>query len=788
MRIKSIRLHNFMSFGEENNTLDFDDLFKDAVDFEDRVALICGIVDGDPNKSNGAGKSTLLDAICYLFFERLPRIAKDRGRKGFVTDAIIRTDDENKFVCDEAYVEAYVEAQDGINYRIRRGRKLNKKRTRHSPILEIEACDGESLSARSKERPDETISEMAGGDCDSFVNSRMFVQRDLGGVLKGSPRSRQDMLGQLFGLSVIDDMLAITRGQNSTNSTDLTATEATLGVLKDQLDKLDESDLNRQAKEMKKLEQDAKKKQSDAENQVKAIDVTDIDKTIDDLVKEGAGLESELSMLADKEVAEAAKLEATIKEMRESLQRQLKLKRAYDDSKTDIQLKRAKITREMDSIDKDATRDLYDEIKAAKETLPAKKEALSKLRSELSEASSDVASVGKEIEIKEKELERFTSLVEGGSDDGVVVCPTCTSEVQSSHISEQHIEPLTGEIKTLRSSLAKAGIRREKAVNEIGKISEEVEILQATVDRLPEVTSTVDKFKSSKAALDELIKTEQGVDTTYANDFVDPESIKSKIATEQASRDKIKSKYEGEVETVTKKIEISSAKLKAEREKRKASLEKQEEARTEYGRLNSLILQYARTLADIQSKLDSIATNKAEIVPLEEKQKGLRKTAEVLKYFDRLFALEVKQMIVEQRIPILNQFVDEYMSILKDGMTAQFLPADKGLEVRIGGSSGSEFDMLSGGEQEALRLAVNMALGMTSADLNKDLPSMLFLDEIFGCLDQSTKEGTFALLNRLGESFEHILVITHDRLLMERFKRYIMIKKNNGISTIEVVK
>jgi AAA15 family ATPase/GTPase len=52
--IKSITLRNFLSYGDYDTTLEFEDL---------KSCLIVGDRDGDPDRSNAVGKSSLVNAI-----------------------------------------------------------------------------------------------------------------------------------------------------------------------------------------------------------------------------------------------------------------------------------------------------------------------------------------------------------------------------------------------------------------------------------------------------------------------------------------------------------------------------------------------------------------------------------------------------------------------------------------------------------------------------------------------------------------------------------------------------
>ena len=58
MKLISAKYHNFMSFGETENELNFEEVFADG-----ETLLVVGIRDGDPQRSNGAGKSSVVEGL-----------------------------------------------------------------------------------------------------------------------------------------------------------------------------------------------------------------------------------------------------------------------------------------------------------------------------------------------------------------------------------------------------------------------------------------------------------------------------------------------------------------------------------------------------------------------------------------------------------------------------------------------------------------------------------------------------------------------------------------------------
>ena len=189
-------------------------------------------------------------------------------------------------------------------------------------------------------------------------------------------------------------------------------------------------------------------------------------------------------------------------------------------------------------------------------------------------------------------------------------------------------------------------------------------------------------------------------------------------------------------------------------------------------------------IATIDEKLASRKKDAAVMADLKAKLKVEKRHMERIEYLESKLAGDIKNDVAESCIPLLNFYTNEFLSILRDGMRVDIASDGKNISIRLIGSTASTYNMLSGGEQNALRLAMSMALSMLSIGGAADLPDMIFLDEIFGSLDTNTRENVFRLLKRLNKNFERIIVITHDSLIKDRFKTRIHIDKRDGISHI----
>jgi exonuclease SbcC len=95
--------------------------------------------------------------------------------------------------------------------------------------------------------------------------------------------------------------------------------------------------------------------------------------------------------------------------------------------------------------------------------------------------------------------------------------------------------------------------------------------------------------------------------------------------------------------------------------------------------------------------------------------------------------------------------------------------------------------VISGGEQDLANLVLRIAISEMIAERAGQPLSLLILDEVFGSLDDSRRANVVALLRRLHERFEQVIVITHVDLDNPDVEHLIHVTydKETGTSRIE---
>ena len=171
-----LRLHNFMSYGEDVPPLDFS-----------QITTAC--MTGD----NGHGKSTLLEAITWALW------GQTRAKN---IDDVVRL----------GQVDAEVEFEfelESARYRVIRKRSLRTRAGQSS--LELQGFDTaakryQAISGNSIRETEAKIVQLLHMDYDTFINSVFVLQGRADEFTTRRPTERKRILAEILGLSVFDEL------------------------------------------------------------------------------------------------------------------------------------------------------------------------------------------------------------------------------------------------------------------------------------------------------------------------------------------------------------------------------------------------------------------------------------------------------------------------------------------------------------------------------------------------------------------------------------------------------
>ncbi len=95
--------------------------------------------------------------------------------------------------------------------------------------------------------------------------------------------------------------------------------------------------------------------------------------------------------------------------------------------------------------------------------------------------------------------------------------------------------------------------------------------------------------------------------------------------------------------------------------------------------------------------------------------------------------------------------------------------------------------VISGGEEDIANLVLRLAISQMIAERSGQSFSLLILDEIFGSLDEARRHNVVALLKKLHDRFEQVILITHIEAVREGLDRVIAVHydEESGASRVE---
>jgi exonuclease SbcC len=181
----SLRLYNFMSYGEEVPQLDFS-----------QITTAC--LTGD----NGHGKSALLDAMTWVLW------GQTRAKN---LDDVVRLGQREMEVEFEFDLE-------GQRYRVLRKRSLRTKAGQSS--LELQGFDPatncyQAISGNSIRETEAKIVQLLHMNYDTFINSVFVLQGRADEFTTRRPGERKRILAEILGLSLFDDLEARARAHRN---------------------------------------------------------------------------------------------------------------------------------------------------------------------------------------------------------------------------------------------------------------------------------------------------------------------------------------------------------------------------------------------------------------------------------------------------------------------------------------------------------------------------------------------------------------------------------------------
>ena len=324
----------------------------------------------------------------------------------------------------------------------------------------------------------------------------------------------------------------------------------------------------------------------------------------------------------------------------------------------------------------------------------------------------------------ESKAERMSSLDEDG------VCPTCQQSLSGGFAAAQ--SHLRGEIQEIGEAIASIdGLMQTLQVEpkdlldlkaSLAKQLEEVERLNTKIVELEKCQDYEKKIAVLKNERDEIAK-----DVQYARESVGKAKERLRDARfneEEYAREK------GAHDAAQRLVEVARL--------QRVRLE---------GEVNTQSALVARSTADIE-KFDA----------REALVSSIRHELQVLDECD-LIVTDFRKWVNTTVRPRMAELASEYLTDLTDGRYTAVELADDFTPTVM--EDGEPKRVISGGEEDILNLCMRIALSHMLAERAGQRFSLLMLDEVFGSLDESRRSNVLALLEKLRQRFEQIIIITH---------------------------
>lgn len=834
MQVYAIKLHNFMRFGEKDNSIVFDlspkdqtRLSKGEVTLDDlynefakdpltkikeakerglsNLIGIVGKIDGDMDISNGSGKSSILEGICYSHYEKIVRQTANSSKEGPAGLSVVRKiNGEYPKGIEESYVEEFFE-ESGKVYRVKRGRSFTKTGNPKSPIIEFKCLtDEDSKEGHRSTDTKKSVEEVNVNDYDIFVNSQMMGQNDAGKFLTGTDKVVKEMIVNLLKMDhAVEGCLKLTRDKKNQNAKDIDQSEYKIeSTLKDIKNLYSDifgeeygdneffDDINRFNATIEEIETEIKQcdknisKYADKINELKNSDKI---KEKERIKEEGQKVKKLLDNLNEEKEKEKSSWSDLSVSLKNTINQSEKEERRLTEKLNTL---REQVINFKDHIKNNGDNFSEEDVLANKKKEKEATEKMEENKKKKSEISSEREFLIKEIGEQEGEFNyikkqgiRLKELLDKASEEGTFKCPECDSDVPQSHFQSK-LEEKRKEFEQKKELIGKLTTKKEA-------LDEKLEVLKDEFNKLGEILYACGQFdkarsdhesllsqldynkqmgKDTKASLSNLAESLKDVRKQYENALTQLSDIDKKYKEKDAS-------YKEELEELKEKFEI----LDKETKDLQKEIDKFEFERQTSEKLKTEKITHVGSLRDKKERFVKLNNQKEENEKEYEELHAIR--GRLLK-LEKYFGLEgIQTRIVKKYLPLLNVYVKEFLDILSDGkMEVVFSINDKSkVDCVINGGASETFNMLSGGEKMIVRLAVDIGLSLLSFSRSAQAPEMVCLDEIFGPLDKSKSQAVFRMLKVLQDKFKRVILISHDADIQSMVDSNIVVEKDSGM-------
>lgn len=837
MQIYAIKLHNFLRFGEKDNTwvldltteekhkmisgeVTMDEIYEDFVKSPyERVQLakergltplvgIVGSTEGNNEMSNGTGKSSLLEAICYLHYEKTVRQTANTDKVGKSGLSVVtRFGGEYPAGMMESYVEEYFE-ENGKLYRAKRGRSFSKTQKSSTPIFELELIEKDKVSKKEGHRATEskeTLDDINSMEYDLFVNTQMFGQNDAGKFLMGTDSTKKDMIVKLLRQDklVFNGIDKIRKDKNA-----LLKEEATI---KSKMDYIENKFNNKCIEFHVDVSAELKPRLKNLMSQMnKKVDVEEeAHKKINEVIEklqakkdQLLGLDSikEMQRLKDsglekKENINKFKSEQDVKisdkkDQKGALSQEVeagsKKVKSCKEKVSSLEKKNIDLIECISNLKKKEFDKLIEEGKKVKDEIKDLELKKAELETNINKLSKKSGEISFEINSLEKSKDKFVKQLNNAGGDHYI-CSECETQVDKKHIEDKLAE-VNLKLENLNKKLDAHNKSVGKVVSEKKVLVEKINALNIIIENGVKAERDKDKNKAEikeheihvKNNKESILSLEENI-----TEFADRnKKIDEKIKLIDNEILKAENKFNEELKKMEAELDVIRKEYLEYKEKNKDVESKIKLAESKLKDFSEELKVNSEKRGSLTQEIDSFKENIKEYSSLKKEYEENSKKLKRKLILEKIFGLDgIQTRLTARYLPALNLYIKEFLDILSDGQLMVTLNINQRgqIDVDIQGGLSNEYVMASGGEQMIIRIAVDIGLSLLSCKTSSQNPSVIFLDEIFGPLDVNHTDAVFKMIELLEDKFKRVIMITHNYNLYDRMSDILGVSKESGI-------
>ena len=795
MRLNAIRLQNFRQHADT------------ALIFENGLTGIIG--------ANGTGKSTILEAIAWALYGSNAA----RGNR-----------DSIKFLRapQRAPVRVELEFELGAHqYRV----------VRSLSNAELYLDRGAAPIANSTTGVNDVIRRRLGMSREEFFNTYFTGQKELSVMAAMRPSEREEFLSQLLGYGRIDVAREIERDRRKAIVAESTGVKTGMPD-PDQVQKAASESRIQLADAVRQLEKAQSKAEKEAAGVEKLtpqweeaqVDRDRLQRLQADLrVEESRELAAKQEL--DRQERELSELTSAKAEMVKLQKEAAPLERVRGELETMNRLEREEGKRQtLARQEHEIAADLKTrrERRAELETTPkVEKEVVATLergRTALGQAEKRAADLRIEYERDKQEVntkleslaksvaeyrhQRELLLREGQNG----TCPICSKPLGDhydevlGHIEDQleaqtneqkYLKSRVGQLKAAPKDLADADAKRKEIAEALQKLEQRYAKVQRDAQDLAKLELDITALDTKQKAIVAELATLPSGYVAERHAALRTQAIELQQLESRVSQLKGRVEREGQLRAQRDQSAAALKEVAARLRELRAALKKMGSAEDKFEKIR--VAYEAAVATQRAADLELATANARHASAVRAAEVAQRAVADLEKAIARLDELNVERRLHEeldraytdlrtdlnqQLRPEISDRASELLTELTDGRYNEF-ELDENYDIVLP-DEGRPKQVISGGEQDLANLILRIAISEMIAERAGQPLSLRVLDEVFGSLDEFRRANVVALLRRLHERFEQVIVITHIDMERPDFEHLFEVQydKESGASRV----